>query len=84
MNTIEIYDIVKNIPHVNDEQARTMADTIAKVDTNELATKTDIKDMATKSDLKDLEVRLLRQLIGIAGIIIASNAFVIIVLKFFS
>ena len=79
MNAIEIYDVVKNIPHVNDEQARTMADTIAKVDVKELVTKDDLK-----TAIAEMEARILKQLITIAGIIIASNAFVIIVLKFFS
>ena len=78
MNAIEIYDVVKNIPHVNDEQARTMADTIAKVDVKELVTKGDLK-----TAIAELEARILKQLSTIAGIIIASNAFVIIVLKFF-
>ena len=79
MNTIDIYDIVKNIPHVEDQQARMMADTIARVDVKELVTKGDLKTAIT-----EMEARILKQLFTIAGIVIASNAFVIIVLKFFS
>ena len=79
MNAIEIYDVVKNIPHVDDEQARTMADTIAKVDLIGLVTKGDLKTAIT-----EMEARILKPLFTVAGIVIASNAFVIIVLKFFS
>ena len=79
MNTIDIYDVVKNIPHVDDEQARTMADTIARGNVKELVTKGDLKTALT-----EMEARILKQLFTISGIVVASNAFVIIVLKFFS
>ena len=73
MNAIEMYDVLKHIPNVRDEQARTMADTMAKVDAQELVTKTYLK-----AELKELENRILKQQIVIAGIILAGMA----ILKF--
>ena len=75
MNAIEMYDILKNIPQVSNEQARDMADTIAKAD---------IKDLVTKIDLKvaiaELDARIFKQLMVAVGIIIAA----MVALKIFS
>ena len=77
MNAIEIYDVLKHIPNVRDEQARSMADTMAKVDT---------KELATKADLQELENRMLKQQMVIAGIILAGmavlNAGMVLFLRF--
>ena len=69
MNAIEMYDVLKHIPNVSDEQARSMADTMAKIDSEELLTKP-----LLKADLKEFGDRMLKWQIVIASIIIAGMA----------
>ena len=56
MSTYQLYEILKSVGGVTEEQAREAMDGI--ICANDVATKDDIKDMATKADLKDMESRM--------------------------
>ena len=72
MNAIEMYDVLKNIPQVSDEQARDMADSL--VNATNVATKGDLINMEAKlkEEMAKLEARIFKQLIVGVGIIIAA------------
>ena len=56
MSTYQLYEILKSVDGVSEEQAREAMDGI--ICANDVATKDDIKDMATKTDLRDIESRM--------------------------
>ena len=69
MSTYQLYEILKSVGGVTEEQAREAMDGIicaedvaTKDDIRDIesrvATKDDIKDMATKADLRDIELRM--------------------------
>ncbi len=61
MSTIDLYEVLKRIPNVSSDEAKSVADTLAHTD-----------DVATKTDLTELEMHLTWRMIIIAGVIIAA------------
>ena len=53
MSEIALYDTLRKIPEVSDEEAKQAVADIAN--SREVATKADIKDMATKADIAELK-----------------------------
>ena len=53
MSEIALYDTLRKIPEVSDEEAKQAVADIAN--SREVATKADIKDMATKADIVELK-----------------------------
>ncbi len=74
MSEIALYNTLRKIPEVSDDEAKEAVADVAsskevatKADIIELKaeTKADIKDMATKADIANLETRMTWKLIGI-------------------
>ena len=63
MSAIALYEVLKQIPNVTDEQAKDAVADVAKKE-----------EVATKSDLANLETRLVKQLYHVAGVIVVTNA----------
>ena len=65
MSAIDVFQVLRKIPEVSEQEAQAAADTIANAD-----------DVVTKADLKttiaELETRLTNRIYTVAGIIIAS------------
>ena len=61
MSTIDLYQLLKRIPDVTEEEAKAAADSIAQV-----------KEVATKADWHLLEARLTRLIFGSAAVVIAA------------
>ena len=55
MNNIALYDTIRKIPGVTDNEAKEAVINVAS--SKDMATKADIKDMATKADLKDMATK---------------------------
>ena len=53
MSEIALYDTLRKIPEVSDEEAKQAVADIAN--SREVATKADIKDMATKTDIAEVK-----------------------------
>ena len=79
MSEIALYNTLRKIPEVSDEEAKeavagvaSSKDVATKTDIIELKaeTKADIKDMATKADIAKLETRMTWKLVGIGVAII--------------
>ena len=58
MSEIALYDTLRKIPEVSDEEAKQAVADIAN--SREVATKADIKDMATKADIVELKAEMYR------------------------
>ena len=80
MSEIALYEVLKQIPNVTDEQAKAAVVDVTKKE--EVATKSDIKDMATKSDLANLEIRLVKQMYSMAGLIVGSIGLMFVIAGF--
>ena len=61
MSTIDLYQLLRRIPDVTDDEAKAAADSIAHVE-----------EMATKADLHRLEIKLTRLIFGSAAVVIAA------------
>ena len=66
MSEIALYEALKLIPNITDEQAKAAVADLAKKE-----------EVATKSDIKDLELRLTNRMYGAAGVIIAAVALIV-------
>ncbi len=70
MSTIALYQLLRRIPDVTEDEAQAAADSIAHVD--EVATKTDL--LKLKTELKDemhiLETKLIKLILGSAGFVV--------------
>ena len=73
MSNIDIYQVLRKIPNVSDDEAKHAADLMAGVD--QAATKADLGALqaATKADLLALEARLEAKMIKLAIWIVAFN-----------
>ena len=56
MSSIALYNTLRKIPDVSDDEAKEAVTDIASAKEN-MATKADIKDMATKADIKDMATK---------------------------
>ena len=72
MSTIALYQLLRRIPDVTEDEAQAAADSIAHVD--EVATKTDL--LKLKTELKDemhiLETKLIKLILGSAGFVVVA------------
>ena len=86
MSEVALYEVLKQIPNITNEQAEKAVADVAKKE--EVATKSDIKDMATKldiaelktelkADIKDLEAKLTNRMYSMTGLIIAAVALIV-------
>ena len=55
MSDIALYNTLRKIPGVSDDEAKEAVTDIAS--SKEMATKADIKDMSTKADIKDMATK---------------------------
>ena len=55
MSEIALYDLLRRIPEVSNDEAKAAVADVAIA--SQVATKSDIKDMATKSDIKDMATK---------------------------
>ena len=62
MSEIALYNTLRKIPEVSDDEAKEAVADIASE-----------KDVATKTDLLKLEIRLVKQMYMVAGVIILVN-----------
>ena len=62
MSEIALYNALTKIPGITDDEAKEAVADVAKS-----------KDVATKSDLLKLEIRLVKQMYMVAGVIILVN-----------
>ena len=62
MSDIALYNTLRKIPEVSDDEAKEAVANIASE-----------KDVATKTDLLKLEIRLVKQMYMVAGVIILVN-----------
>ena len=77
MSNIALYNILRKIPGVSDDEAKEAVSDIAS--SKETATKADIKDMATKADVERMGRIMIMWVVGvgvavtgtIAGVVIA-------------
>ena len=88
MSTIELYEVLKKIPRVSEEQAKSVADTLAHTD--DVVTKADLKiglaklRTELKTDLAEIKAEMIRWNIIIAGTIIAAMGLMFTAARFFS
>ena len=92
MSEIALYEVLKQIPNITDEEAKEAVGGIAsaatKSDIKDMATKSDIKDMATKSDIKDmatkdyLDAKIAKLETSITWRLIVGLGIVVAILKF--
>ena len=75
MSEIALYEVLKQIPNVTDEQAKAAVADIAKKE--EVATKSDL-DMG----LANLEIRLVKQMYSMAGLIVGSIGLMFVIAGF--
>ena len=84
MSEIALYDLLRRIPEVSNDEAKNAVVDIASA--KDVATKSDIKDMATKSDLDmglaKLETRLVKQMYSMAGLIIGAIGLMFVIAGF--
>ncbi len=73
MSEIALYNTLRKIPDVSDDEAKEAIADIASL--KEVATKADIKDMATKADVERMGRIMIMWMVGVgvavAGIVIA-------------
>ena len=87
MSRIALYNILRKIPGVSDNEAEEAVDAITR--SKEVATNADVKGMATKTDIAELKTRLIaemyrlhnRLILWIVGVGLAEAGIIIIVLK---
>ena len=75
MSEIALYEVLKRIPEVSNDEARAAVADVASRD--EVATKSDIADInlkiaELKTEIANLEARLTNRMYGMAGVIIAA------------
>ena len=90
MSRIALYNILRKIPGVSDNEAEEAVDAITR--SKEVAKKTDMRDMATKTDIADVKTYIAelktemyrlhnRLILWIVGVGLAEAGIIIIVLK---
>ena len=76
MSTIDVFQVLRKIPEVSEQEAQAAADTIANAD-----------DVVTKADLKtaiaELETQIQKQLTAHTAITIGALGLLMVLLKFF-
>ena len=76
MSTIDIFQVLRKIPEVSEQEAQAAADTIANAE--EVATKADLK-----TAMVELENRIQKQLTTHSTAIVGVLGLLMIILKFF-
>lgn len=78
MSEIALYEVLKQIPNVTDEQAKAAVVDVAKKE--DVATKLDIKEL--KTDIANLEARLVKQMYSMAGLIVGTIGLMFVIAGF--